>query len=404
MAAAVRPSVHMPVPQGPPPPGKKTKKEKRRERKAAAGTAGQKVGEAAGQKVGEAAGQKRRAEGGSDVDSRPAKAAKTEAEEAANAGRRVFVGHCPQSLTEAGVRKLFETCGGDCDVEMVQRPNGRFKGICFVTFATAKAATAALKLNGSELDGKHVVVQLASAPTRSKEPPPEAAPSPSVYVAGLAAGTDKAAVRGAMREFGTIKGVTLIQKADALAAFVDFASVEEAAQAVGAQSLARPLAGGTPRISFSRRRGLDDEAAHAHSSKGRSQDAKVRRKGKRDEARGIAHEPREGEKPLEGKGVAAAHLKPSSGLKLKSAGGSEFAPPPASALSASPSAVPTMRSASAKPGSGKPGSGKPGSGKPTARPSSAKRAKRAMAFKAAAASKDGAPKSKGSNPKHKTGK
>ena len=389
----------MPVPQGPPPPGKKTKKEKRRERKAAAGTAGQKVGEAAG--------QKRRAEGGSDVDSRPAKAAKTEAEEAANAGRRVFVGHCPQSLTEAGVRKLFETCGGDCDVEMVQRPNGRFKGICFVTFATAKAATAALKLNGSELDGKRVVVQLASAPTRSKEPPPEAAPSPSVYVAGLAAGTDKAAVRGAMREFGTIKGVTLIQKADALAAFVDFASVEEAAQAVGAQSLARPLPGGTPRISFSRRRGLDDEAAHAHSSKGRSQDAKARRKGKRDEARGIAHEPREGEKPLKGKGGAAVHRKPSSGLKLKSAGGSEFAPPPASALSASPSAVPTMRSASAKPGSGKPGSGKPGSGKPgsgkpTARPSSAKRAKRAMAFKAAAASKDGAPKSKDSKPKHKT--
>ena len=387
----------MPVPQGPPPPGKKTKKEKRRERKAAAGTAGQKVTEVAGQKVGEAAGQKRRAEGGSDVDSRPAKAAKTEAEEAANAGRRVFVGHCPQSLTEAGVRKLFETCGGDCDVEMVQRPNGRFKGICFVTFATAKAATAALKLNGSELDGKHVVVQLASAPTRSKEPPPEAAPSPSVYVAGLAAGTDKAAVRGAMREFGTIKGVTLIQKADALAAFVDFASVEEAAQAVGAQSLARPLPGGTPRISFSRRRGLDDEAAHAHSSKGRSQDAKVRRKGKRDEARGIAHEPREGEKPLKGKGGAAVHRKPSSGLKLKSAGGSEFAPPPASALSASPSAVPTMRSASAKAGSGK-----PGSGKPTARPSSAKRAKRAMAFKAAAASKDGAPKSKDSKPKHKT--
>ena len=199
-----------------------------------------------------------------------------------------------------------------------------------------------------------------------------------------------------MREFGTIKGVTLIQKADALAAFVDFASAEEAAKAVGAQSLARPLAGGTPRISFSRRRGLDDDAAHAHSSKGRSQDAKVRRKGKRDEARGIVHEPREGEKdrekPLQGKGGAAAHRKPSSGLKLKSAGGSEFAPPPASALSASPSAVPTMRSAS----------GKPGSGKPTARPSSAKRAKRAMAFKAAAASKDGAPKSKDSKPKHKT--
>ena len=224
----------MPAPQGPPPPGKKTKKEKQRERKAAAGTT---VAPTAGQKVGEAASQKRRADGGSD-DRRPAKAAKTE--EAANAGRRLFVGHCPQSLTEDGVRKLFETCG-DCDVEMVQRPNGRFKGICFVTFETAKAATAALKLDGSELDGKNVVVQLASAPTRSKDEQPEAAPSPSVFVANLAAGTDKAAVRGAMREFGTVKGVTLIQKAEALAAFVDFETTEEASKAVAAKSFARPL-------------------------------------------------------------------------------------------------------------------------------------------------------------------
>ena len=225
----------MPAPQGPPPPGKKTKKEKQRERKAAAGTT---AAPTAGQKVGEAASQKRRADGGSDDRRRPAKAAKTE--EAANAGRRLFVGHCPQSLTEDGVRKLFETCG-DCEVEMVQRPNGRFKGICFVTFETAKAATAALKLDGSELDGKNVVVQLASAPTRSKDEQPEAALSPSVFVANLAAGTEKAAVRGAMREFGTVKGVTLIQKAEALAAFVDFATTEEASKAVAAKSFARPL-------------------------------------------------------------------------------------------------------------------------------------------------------------------
>ena len=334
----------MPAPQGPPPPGKKTKKEKQRERKAAAGTTAVPT---TGQKVGEAASQKRRADSGSD--DKPAKAAKTE--EAANAGRRLFVGHCPQSLTEDGVRKLFETCG-DCDVEMVQRPNGRFKGICFVTFETAKAATAALKLDGSELDGKKVVVQLASAPTGSKEEQPEAAPSPSVFVANLAAGTDKAAVRGVMREFGTIKGVTLIQKAEGHAAFVDFETTEEASKAVAAKSFARPLPaqrgqsghqlaaaahaaihpplqrprprdqatfwaremralaawvpkkscsgwpsgvadwrgpnvadctafspcrpGGTPRITFSRRAGLDEEAAQAHSSKGRSQEAKVR--------------------------------------------------------------------------------------------------------------------------------
>lgn len=241
LSAGIRPrrkgrpttSASMPAPQGPPPPGKKTKKEKQRERKAAAGTTAVPT---TGQKVGEAASQKRRADSGSD--DKPAKAAKTE--EAANAGRRLFVGHCPQSLTEDGVRKLFETCG-DCDVEMVQRPNGRFKGICFVTFETAKAATAALKLDGSELDGKKVVVQLASAPTGSKEEQPEAAPSPSVFVANLAAGTDKAAVRGVMREFGTIKGVTLIQKAEGHAAFVDFETTEEASKAVAAKSFARPL-------------------------------------------------------------------------------------------------------------------------------------------------------------------
>ena len=218
----------MPAPQGPPPPGKKTKKEKQRERKAAETTG-------TGEKVAKAASQKRGDDG---CDERPAKAARTE--EAANAGRRLFVGHCPQSLTEEGLRKLFETCG-ECAVEMVQRPNGRFKGICFVTFETATAAAAALKLNGSELDGKSVVVQLASAPTASKEQQPAAEPSPSVFLANLAASADKAAVRGAMREFGTIKGVTLIQKAEGRAAFVDFETTEEAAKAVAAKTFVRPL-------------------------------------------------------------------------------------------------------------------------------------------------------------------
>lgn len=115
----------------------------------------------------------------------------------------------------------------------------------------------------------------------------------------------------------------------------------------------------------------------------------MRRKGKRDEARGIVHEPNDGEKQPEGKRSSALNFKPSPGLNLKSAGSSEFAPPPASSLSA----VPTKRSSSAK----------PGHGPPTARASSAKRAKLAKAFKAGAP-KDGALKSKDSTPKRKAEK
>ena len=99
----------------------------------------------------------------------------------------------------------------------------------------------------------------------------------------------------------------------------------------------------------------------------------MRRKDKRDEARGIVHEPSD-EQPKPSSGL---NLKPSSALNLKSSGGSEFAPPPASSLSAAPK---------------KPSSAKPSGGTGKGRASSAKRAKLALAFKAGAGAKDKAEK------------
>ena len=313
----------MPATPGPPPPGKKTKKEKRRERKAAEA---QTAAAAATSGL-----LKRKGEGSED---RLAKAAKTEA--AVSAGRRVFVGHCPQSLTEEALQKLFASCG-QCEVELLRRPNGRFKGIAFATFETTQAAAKALKLTGAELDGKSMVVQLAAAPTESKASPSAertVAPSPSVYVVGLGPAADKAAVKAALREFGKITGVRMTATGEGKVAFVDFESTEEAAKAVAAKTLARPppvlgsLGNSVPHISFSLPRKdaaatPSDAAVPSHGSKGRSQAAKIRRRDKRDEQRGIVRPPK-GEHGEE----ARQEAKPKgSGLLLNGGGASEFAPP-----------------------------------------------------------------------------
>ena len=116
----------------------------------------------------------------------------------------------------------------------------------------------------------------AELPARGAERPAssDAAPSPSVFVAALAEAVDKAAVRGALREFGTIKGCRIVATSEGKAAFVDFESTEEASKAVAAKTLARPppvlgsLGNSVPHISFSLPR--KDAAATPSDAHGRT--------------------------------------------------------------------------------------------------------------------------------------
>ena len=82
--------------------------------------------------------------------------------------QRVYVGKCPPSMDEARLRATFAKCGTMSAVQLiVEKVKGQekkqFKGTCFVTFAAAESVAAALKLDGTVLDGSKLVVKVAFA-------------------------------------------------------------------------------------------------------------------------------------------------------------------------------------------------------------------------------------------------
>jgi RNA recognition motif-containing protein len=258
------------------PPKKKTKKEKKRERKE------------------EAERQQRQQQQDGPAAATALPGARESVKEAVDEGRRIFVGHLPQSTSEAELRAFF---GGACvdEVDMSRRPDtGRFKGCAFLTFATASAASAALALDSKAWhDAKPIRVQRANgvrtegaaeAPDRksSNGVKSEATePSLSVFVGNLPAQTTEKGVRDVLRKCGKIQKVTLLPLRESLpeqrCGFVDFQSLEASAEAIklsGSTLLGRMLT-----IAYS------VKAKPPSSGGRRSQEAKKRRKERREEQR-----------------------------------------------------------------------------------------------------------------------
>lgn len=77
--------------------------------------------------------------------------------------KKLYVGNLPWSATEEQVKSLFSEHGTLTDVALItDRMTGRSKGIAFVTFETEEEAQAAINaLNGHELDGREIVVNVA---------------------------------------------------------------------------------------------------------------------------------------------------------------------------------------------------------------------------------------------------
>lgn len=77
---------------------------------------------------------------------------------------RLFVGGLSWSVETAQLRELFAAYGpvSDCSV-VTERDTGRSRGFGFVTMANRKDAAKAIEqLNGSELDGRRLVVNVAT--------------------------------------------------------------------------------------------------------------------------------------------------------------------------------------------------------------------------------------------------
>ena len=278
------------------PAKKKSKKEKRREQKALL-----------------AAQEEERARR---VQGAATDAATTDAIDPVAKGLRVFVGHLPQSTTEAQLRAHFEPAGEITEIAMVRRhePPHRFKGMAFLTFVRKAQATRALALDGSLWSMpeaaaaaaglvRRIVVSIAQPPAQggaresaegnggsdARQGPATAmsgssaspAASSSCFVGNLPAEATAKQVRAVFRDVcgpATIRKVRMLPSVgETRRAFIDFVQAAAATAAVGKSGLA--ALGRTLIVSYSRR-------SEAPSGDGRrSREARVRRRLKREEQR-----------------------------------------------------------------------------------------------------------------------
>lgn len=77
--------------------------------------------------------------------------------------KRLFVGSIAWATNDAGLKKHFEQVGAVESANVIMdKMSGRSKGFGFVEMGSdADAQTAVEKLNGSELDGRKIVVSEA---------------------------------------------------------------------------------------------------------------------------------------------------------------------------------------------------------------------------------------------------
>ena len=75
---------------------------------------------------------------------------------------KLYVGNFPFSVEEAQLRELFSDYGEISELAMItDRETGRSKGFAFITFATQQAAEKALELDGKDLGGRKLRVNIA---------------------------------------------------------------------------------------------------------------------------------------------------------------------------------------------------------------------------------------------------
>jgi len=77
--------------------------------------------------------------------------------------KKLFVGSLPWAVNDEALKEAFATYGNVISANVVtDRQTGRSRGFGFVEFENDSEAAAAIEaLNGSELDGRNIVVNEA---------------------------------------------------------------------------------------------------------------------------------------------------------------------------------------------------------------------------------------------------
>lgn len=75
---------------------------------------------------------------------------------------KIFVGSLPWSINNDSLKELFAQYGEITEaVVITDRDSGRSKGFGFVTFTKEEEAQKALEMDGKEVEGRTIVVNMA---------------------------------------------------------------------------------------------------------------------------------------------------------------------------------------------------------------------------------------------------
>lgn len=182
---------------------------------------------------------------------KPGAVANNDAKKLANSDDdlKVFVGGLPHDIKESKLQKHFSKVGEIASLKLPLNDAGKPKGFAFITFSDTETAAKAVTLNGSELQGKTIVVRTSGAAK-----PPQADkgdkgkgrrgtnPELTVFANGFPYHFDDAKLRKTFEACGFISNLKLPMLQDesasrgfAFISFDDKSSVEKALKLDGKQ-------------------------------------------------------------------------------------------------------------------------------------------------------------------------
>ena len=74
----------------------------------------------------------------------------------------IFVGNLSFKCNENSIRKHFSSCGNVVDIRLAKRDDGKLKGFAHVDFDSEEGVQKALELNGKELDGRALKIDVST--------------------------------------------------------------------------------------------------------------------------------------------------------------------------------------------------------------------------------------------------
>jgi len=131
--------------------------------------------------------------------------------------RTVFVGRLSYNVDHAWLKEEFEQCGEVASSRIIVDRDGGSRGFGYVEFKTVESANEALKLDGKEIDGRPVRVDISTPrplpgqmnPIRSRTTVLNLPPSATIYVGNLSFSTTEAAIRDHFSKYGQILSIRL---------------------------------------------------------------------------------------------------------------------------------------------------------------------------------------------------